>query len=103
MKPKLYECPICLGDDFENIYSRGIYYDKYFIAICVKCGLVCQNPRMNEKFFEKYYAGTAYYGNYQPRVLNRTNLKSSSSTRAGFIFNNAKHYIKKTSRILEIG
>jgi len=68
MKHKYYSCSVCKSREFELIYERGVFFDKIYISICKNCGIVCQNPRMDETFFEKYYSSDEYYGHYQPQI-----------------------------------
>src|SRR3990172_3139327 len=103
MRAKMYICPICKKKNFENIFARGVYSDKINISICKNCGLVCQNPRMNEAFFNNYYNSNEYYGCYQPKINVRENLTIHNTSRAGQIFRQTAGYIKKSSSVLEIG
>jgi 2-polyprenyl-3-methyl-5-hydroxy-6-metoxy-1,4-benzoquinol methylase len=102
MKPKLYPCPICKAKKFEEIYTRGVYFDKIIISICKNCGLVCQNPRMSESFFSKYYS-SEYYGHYQVTVNITRKPNLNNQSRALLIYEHIRGYIKKSSMILEIG
>jgi SAM-dependent methyltransferase len=103
MKPKYYPCPVCKSNAYELIYTRGVYFDKIQISICTTCGLVCQNPRMDTSFFSKYYAGEEYYGQYRPKISQLTNPMIKGSSRGLQIYHDVKNYIKKSSKILEIG
>lgn len=102
MKHKFYPCPVCGENDFEKIFERGVFSDKIYVSICKNCGLVCQNPRMDENFFVNYYKGSEYYGSHQPR-LNESAEGHNSSGRPKKIFFNVRQKISKQSAILEVG
>ena len=100
MKHKYYSCSVCKSREFELIYERGVFFDKIYISICKNCGIVCQNPRMDETFFEKYYSSDEYYGHYQPQI-NESSVYNNE--RPLLIYNIVKKYLSKSSHILEIG
>jgi len=49
------ECPVCFGTRFERLGEVDRYGLYTPISICVKCGLIQQNPRMTEQSLANFY------------------------------------------------
>lgn len=48
-------CCICSGHDFEALSEKDLYGLYTPVVICVHCGLVQANPRMNQEAYEQFY------------------------------------------------
>lgn len=94
-----YNCSICGSNSFLKIYGVSIFP----VCLCRNCGIVCLNPRMDEKEYEEYYR-TQYHGNYQSKVeIKKPCGNIKENFRGAKIFNDLKQYLTPKSRIIEIG
>ena len=54
-KMESINCPVCNTDHFETIGEKDRYGLHYQTNICINCGLVCTNPRMDQNSYNSYY------------------------------------------------
>ena len=108
MKKKIekffFSCPICDSSHFSKIYGVSIFN----VCVCRFCGLVCLNPRMDEKgYMEKLIKNYRkdLFGNYLAVPVNPDELysKAIESPFSKKVFNDLKNYLSNNSKILEIG
>lgn len=94
-----YNCSVCGNNSFSKIYGVSVFN----VCVCRTCGVVCLNPRMDERGYIDYYRNQ-YYGNYAPKIEAKKpynkNLKNSRGVK---IFNDLQKYVAIKSRIIEIG
>lgn len=65
------DCPLCGSEDFEPVYDqashlkffgRGMVLDtELHIAMCGRCELLRQNPRLSKADIQRFYQETAPY------------------------------------------
>lgn len=108
MKKKIekffFSCPICDSSYFSKIHGVSIFN----VCVCRFCGLVCLNPRMDEKgYMEKLIKNYRkdLFGNYLAVPVNPDELysKAAESPFSKKVFNDLKNYLSNNSKILEIG
>jgi len=108
MKQKIekffFACPICNSQKYRNIYGVSVFY----VCMCASCGLVCLNPRMDEKgYMEKLYKNYRrdLFGNYVADDVDTKELydKPIESPAAEKTYNDIKEYLPKEAEILEVG
>lgn len=51
-----YPCEVCRGTTFKTVGSAGLYSRRTAVAVCLRCGLACLNPRWDEARYAAYYA-----------------------------------------------
>ena len=104
IKKIFFNCPVCGSSHFFKIYGVSVFD----VCLCRFCGLVCLNPRMDEKG----YMGTLIknyrkdlFGDYLAAPVNPDELysKAAESPFSKKVFNDLKNYLSKNSTILEIG
>ena len=94
-----FNCSICGSNHFKRLgWYNGWFSFKLSVAICRECGIVCLNPRMNEKNYEEYYRNN-YYGEYQPKPT----TDSEVDIRGEKLFDKILPHIRKDSNLLEVG
>ena len=100
---KKYPCEICESETqyFMRARLRGDSTGKIDVHICVKCSLVCLNPRHDLNFYSEFYK-EAYRKISQNVVSDEANL-GLSQQRGAFIEGALSSLISKSDRILEIG
>lgn len=99
-KKHFYNCPICGSKTFLKICGINISDD---VCVCRICGIVCLNPRMDEKGYEEYYRNQ-YFGKYQSEIeTKRPYPKIEEDSRAAKIFRDLQKYVSPRSKIIEIG
>jgi SAM-dependent methyltransferase len=103
MKDHTYSCPICYKNRYQILFISGIYINKITISICRHCGLISQNPRRSQKYFNQYYSNKQYYGSYQQEVNINRKPDFCRNTRPVKIYKHINKYLAKTDNILEIG
>ena len=99
-----FACPICNSQKYETIYGVSVFH----VCMCVSCGLVCLNPRMDEQgYMEKLYKTYRkdLFGNYladdvDTKELYDTPIESPAAEKA---YNHIKEYVPKDAEILEVG
>jgi len=48
-------CPVCISRDFEQLAEKDRYGLPHGVVICKGCGLIRQNPRMDQSSQETFY------------------------------------------------
>ena len=100
-----FTCAACEGESFLKIYGVSVFN----VCLCERCGLVCLNPRMDEKeYMEKLYANYRkdLFGNYLANDVDpdepytKNEIESSASQK---IFNDLKNYLPQKAKILDVG
>lgn len=100
-----FECAVCEGKSFLKIYGVSVFN----VCLCQRCGLVCLNPRMDEKgYMGKFYQNYRYdlFGNYLDDNVDpnesyiKDEIESSASQK---IFNDLKNYLPQKAKILDVG
>ena len=99
-----FECAVCEGKSFLKIYGVSVFN----VCLCERCGLVCLNPRMDEKgYMGKFYQNYRQdlFGNYLAEPVSSDELQKRviESPFPRKILDDLKPYLSKSSRILEIG
>lgn len=111
---KLENCPICRGGliaEYPSVGSSPRFFSEEFgmelavitkYNICLACGTVFQNPRMEDEEVERYYSS----GKYRFEMQSREDLDEDEKRRAErlhrFIYDNVTHSKAPTSH-LDIG
>lgn len=108
MKKKIekffFSCPICGSSHFFKIYGVSVFD----VCLCRFCGLVCLNPRMDEKGYMetliKNYRRDLF-GDYLADPVNPDELysKAIESPFSNKVFNDLKNYLSNNSKILGVG
>ena len=94
-----FVCSICGNNHFKKLeWYNGWFSFKLSVAICKECGIVCLNPRMNEKDYEEYYRNN-YYGEYQ----SKPSIDGEVDIRGEKLFDKIFPHIKKEYNLLEVG
>ena len=78
------------------------------VCLCQRCGLVCLNPRMDEKgYMGKFYQNYRQdlFGNYLAEPVSSEELQKrvEESPFPQKVFEDLEPYLSKESRILEVG
>jgi SAM-dependent methyltransferase len=99
-----FRCPICGSREFDTIYGVSVFN----VCVCVVCGLVCLNPRMDERgYMEKVYKNYRkdLFGDYLADDVDAKELygKPIESPSAKKVFNDLRGYLPNEAEILEIG
>ena len=104
IKTVFFVCPICGGAKFHKVYGVSIFT----VALCRSCGLVCLNPRMDER----EYMGKLYknyrkdlFGGYLAHDVDSKEFydKPVESQGAKKVFSDLKGYLPRETAILEVG
>ena len=109
------DCPICENSNFEQLSEKDRYGFRYSIVICKDCGLIQNNPRLNQDFYNIYY--NKYYRTFQGLVVGSSGQKIdvpvSDEEFHGYQMNRGKvifDFIEKTTKtrikgkyVVEIG
>ena len=98
LKKYYYICSVCGNKSFLKIYRVSLFN----VCVCCICGVVCLNPRMDERGYINYYRNQ-YYNNYFLKKKFRKQQEIKKISREIKIFNDLKKYITKKSKIIEIG
>ena len=99
---KLYNCSACGSEDFSDVHEAGSFSSKVKVAICQRCGLICINPRWDEKGYSDYYRDN-YYVDTKMRKYVDDEYDIAEGGREDQIYNSIKDYIDENSSILEVG
>lgn len=100
-----FKCAVCEGKSFLKIYGVSVFN----VCLCEKCGLVCLNPRMDEKgYMGKFYQNYRYdlFGNYLDDDVDpdesymKGEIEISTSQK---LFNDLKNYLPQKAKILDVG
>ena len=99
-----FHCPICDGRQFRKIYGVSVFG----VCVCRFCGLVCLNPRMDEKGYMENFVKTYrkdLFGGYLADDVDTGELygKSIENPSAKKVFNDLKEYLPNEAKILEVG
>jgi 2-polyprenyl-3-methyl-5-hydroxy-6-metoxy-1,4-benzoquinol methylase len=99
---KFFKCSVCGGNHFNKIFCMGLFSYKHTVSVCKDCGVVCFNPRWDEKKYEEYYRAE-YYGGYQPEAI-VDRVFSDDGAQSGLkVLNDLGPYVNKDARIIDIG
>jgi SAM-dependent methyltransferase len=98
---KSFECSVCAGNQFERIYTFGLYSWRQTVSVCQDCGVVCLNPRWDERRYEEYYR-TTYWGEYQPRVAVEEPI-NAEDPRGTRICRDVQQLLGRGAEIMEVG
>lgn len=108
MKKKIekffFDCPICSRNHFFKIYGVSIFD----ACLCRFCGLVCLNPRMDEKGYMETLVRNYrkdLFGDYLADSVNTDKLYSKTIENPGpqKVFNDLKKYLLNNAKILDVG
>lgn len=93
---------VCLcGSSLDKLLFNYDRYEHFCpTVLCLKCGLVRSNPRINETYMANFYKSDKY------RIFtteNKTQDYLNLFRISKHIYKNLKNYIKPKSKILEIG
>jgi len=104
IKKIFFNCPICGSSHFFKIYGINIFD----VCLCRFCGLVCLNPRMDEKgymggiiknyrkdLFGDYLADSVDPDKPYDKVIEGPGPKK--------VFNDLKSYLSNEAKILDVG
>jgi len=99
-----FNCPVCGSSHFFKIYGVNIFD----VCLCHFCGLVCLNPRMDEKgYMEKLIKNYRkdLFGDYLAVPVNSDELynKAIETPTLKKVFNDLKKYLSNETKILEVG
>ena len=99
-----FKCAACEGESFLKIYGVSVFS----VCLCERCGLVCLNPRMDEKgYMGKFYQNYRQdlFGNYlaEPVSSDELQKRALESPFPKKVLDDLKPYLSKESRILEVG
>ena len=97
-----FKCSICGGTRFKRICVLGLYSYKQTVSVCEYCGVICLNPRWDEKKYDEYYQ-TKYWGEYQPAVVVDGELSDAKDPRGLKIFNDLQQFLERDAKIIEVG
>ena len=100
----LFDCPICDSHLFYKIYGVSIFG----VCLCRSCGLVCLNPRMDERgYMEKFYKNYRkdLFGDYLADDVDVRELyaKPVENLAAKKVVDDLKGYLSSEAKILEVG
>lgn len=65
---------------------------KINVCKCLKCGVICLNPRKKEKYYKQYYSNRYW-----------KDFSSSDFSQAEKVFTHLERHLTKESKILDIG
>jgi len=99
-----FRCPICNSNQFHKIYGVSVFG----VCACMSCGLVCLNPRMDEReYMEKLYRNYRkdLFGGYLANDVDVKEFynKPVESPGPKKVFSNLKRYLSSEAKILEVG
>jgi 2-polyprenyl-3-methyl-5-hydroxy-6-metoxy-1,4-benzoquinol methylase len=99
-----FPCPICNSEEYQTIYGVSVFR----VCACMLCGLVCLNPRMDEKgYMENLYKNYRkdLFGDYLAKDVDTKDLydKPVESPAAEKTYSHIKKYLPKEAEILEVG
>ena len=99
------ECPICNTSQSELIGKKDRYGLSYKTNICINCGLVYTNPRMDQESYNQFYNEDyrkLYVGNTSPN-FNFFNTQRNNGKKIYSYLTEHNLIQKPSSFILEIG
>ena len=104
IKKFFFSCSICGSNHFSKIYGVSVFD----VCLCCSCGLVCLNPRMDEKgYMEKFIKNYRrdLFGDYLAVSVNPDELysKATKSPFSNKVFNDLKSHLSNEAKILEVG
>lgn len=99
-----FTCPVCNSQKYQTIYGVSVFN----VCLCASCGLVCLNPRMDEKgYMEKLYKNYRkdLFGVYLADDVDAKEFygKPIESPAAEKAYNHVKEYLSEEAEILEVG
>lgn len=99
-----FECAVCEGKSFLKIYGVSVFN----VCLCERCGLVCLNPRMDERgYMETFYQNYRrdLFGSYLAEPVSQDELqkRAMESPFPRKVLDDLKPYLLKESKILEVG
>jgi len=99
-----FSCPTCRSNQFYKVYGVSVFN----VCVCVVCGLVCLNPRMDERgYMEKVYKNYRkdLFGGYLANNVDIKELYSKPIERRSKkkVFSDLKGYLPNEAEILEVG
>lgn len=99
-----FNCSLCESKSFSKIYGVSIFN----VCLCPNCGLVCLNPRMDEKGYMGDYIksySSECFGDSLADPVDAKKLYDDIEKKPGpmKVFNDLKKYLSPESKIIDIG
>ncbi len=99
-------CLICHGNDFELLSEKDRYGLLNKVVVCKKCGLVQNNPRLNQESYNDFYS-TEYRPLYNGEINATDSFFKTQYFRGGLIYSFIKELEEfkrlKEPFVLEVG
>ena len=64
------DCPICFNSEHKVLFKNDRHKIKQKTVVCLKCGFMFSNPRMDYDSIKKFYNSDSYRFIYEKKVIN---------------------------------